>query len=145
MNKIENTAEYVSLGHPDKVADYISSYILDRHLEVDKDTKYAVEVIKKLLPLCPGTVTNINVPRLSFGKPKGVKVVPQSTKGFDEHYVREKTSAGQTIFQLAGGKHRPEEELADTVVLIDGFITVTPLHFDMTDYERMHELEQMKW
>ena len=27
------TAEAVSLGHPDKTADYISSYILDRCLE----------------------------------------------------------------------------------------------------------------
>jgi len=38
------TSEWVSLGHPDKVADYISSYLLDRHLEVDPDTRFAVEV-----------------------------------------------------------------------------------------------------
>lgn len=38
------TSEYVTLGHPDKVADYISSYILDRILEMDKRVRYAVEV-----------------------------------------------------------------------------------------------------
>lgn len=37
-------SEYVSLGHPDKVADYISQYILDRYIEQAPDTKYAVEV-----------------------------------------------------------------------------------------------------
>lgn len=37
-------AEYVSLGHPDKVADYISSFLLDRFIEQDPDTRYAVEV-----------------------------------------------------------------------------------------------------
>ncbi|MCD8208960.1 MAG: methionine adenosyltransferase domain-containing protein [Bacteroidales bacterium] len=37
-------AEYVSLGHPDKIADYISSYILDRYIEKDPSVKYAVEV-----------------------------------------------------------------------------------------------------
>lgn len=37
-------SEYVSLGHPDKVADYISEYILDKYLEKDPNTKYALEV-----------------------------------------------------------------------------------------------------
>lgn len=37
-------SEYVSLGHPDKVADYISQYLLDRYIEKDPDTRYAVEV-----------------------------------------------------------------------------------------------------
>ncbi len=41
------TAEFVSLGHPDKIADYISSYILDRCLEQDRDVRYAVEVMIK--------------------------------------------------------------------------------------------------
>ena len=37
-------SEYVSLGHPDKVADYISQYLLDRYIERDPQTRYAVEV-----------------------------------------------------------------------------------------------------
>lgn len=36
-------SEYVSLGHPDKMADYISSYILDRYIKKDPNTRYAVE------------------------------------------------------------------------------------------------------
>ena len=41
------TSEWVSLGHPDKIADYISSYLLDRHLERDPKTRFAVEVMVK--------------------------------------------------------------------------------------------------
>ena len=41
------TAEAVSLGHPDKTADYISSYILDRIIEQDANVRYAVEVMIK--------------------------------------------------------------------------------------------------
>lgn len=37
-------SEYVSLGHPDKIADYISQYLLDRYIEQDPNTRYAVEV-----------------------------------------------------------------------------------------------------
>lgn len=40
-------SEYVSPGHPDKVADYISEYILDRYVEVDPNVRYAVEVMIK--------------------------------------------------------------------------------------------------
>ena len=40
-------SEYVSPGHPDKVADYISEYILDRYIEKDPETRYAVEVMIK--------------------------------------------------------------------------------------------------
>jgi S-adenosylmethionine synthetase len=41
------TAEFVSLGHPDKTADFISEYILDRLIEQDEHVKYAVEVMIK--------------------------------------------------------------------------------------------------
>ncbi len=37
-------SEFVSLGHPDKVADFISEHILDRYLERDRYVRYAVEV-----------------------------------------------------------------------------------------------------
>jgi len=37
-------SEYVSIGHPDKIADYISEYILDRLIEQDSKTRYALEV-----------------------------------------------------------------------------------------------------
>lgn len=41
------TAEFVSLGHPDKTADYISEYILDRLIEQDPHLRYALEVMIK--------------------------------------------------------------------------------------------------
>ena len=44
---MKRTAEYVSLGHPDKTADYISSYILDFMIAQDPDVKYAVEIMIK--------------------------------------------------------------------------------------------------
>ena len=44
---MQRTAEAVSMGHPDKTADYISSYILDRVITQDPDARYAVEVMIK--------------------------------------------------------------------------------------------------
>ena len=41
------TSEWVSLGHPDKTADFISCFLLDRFLEKDPMTRYALEVMIK--------------------------------------------------------------------------------------------------
>ncbi len=52
------TSEWVSPGHPDKVADFISCYLLDRHLEIDPETRFAVEVqIKDRFVTLGGEVT----------------------------------------------------------------------------------------
>ena len=60
---MQRTAEAVSLGHPDKVADYISSYILDRLIEQDPQVKYAVEVmIKDHTIVLGGEVTTSALP-----------------------------------------------------------------------------------
>ena len=40
-------SEYVSPGHPDKIADGISSYLLDRYLEKDPSVRFAVETVVK--------------------------------------------------------------------------------------------------
>ena len=44
---MKKTAEAVSLGHPDKSSDFISSYILDKLIIQDSHIKYAVEVLFK--------------------------------------------------------------------------------------------------
>lgn len=44
---MNRTAEYVSLGHPDKIADFISSAILDECIKQDENVRYAVEVMVK--------------------------------------------------------------------------------------------------
>ena len=44
---MRTTSEYCSVGHPDRTCDYISSYILDRYLEQDRYTRYALEVQMK--------------------------------------------------------------------------------------------------
>lgn len=41
---MSRTSEFVSLGHPDKIADYISEYILDKLVELDPHVRYALEV-----------------------------------------------------------------------------------------------------
>ncbi|MCD4831788.1 MAG: 5'/3'-nucleotidase SurE [Anaerohalosphaeraceae bacterium] len=114
-------------------------------VDLTSAAKHAGSVLKKLLPPKHSGVVNINIPQLTPGNPKGVKVVPQSTFGFNEHYVKEKSHTGKTQYQLTGGNYLDKDSPADTIALSEGFVTVTALGFDMTDYKNMENLHQIKW
>jgi 5'-nucleotidase len=113
--------------------------------DFEKAAEYCVGVLRKLMPLESGDVININIPQLSRGEPKGVRVVPQSSKGFDEYYIRQTNEQGQTVFQLAGSGHCIDGTPTDTTSLEEGYITVTALAPDMTDHPKTNELKQIKW
>jgi 5'-nucleotidase len=120
---------------------------LDRDEPMDFETaaKYCVEILRKLLPVKSGAVYNINIPRLSMGKPKGIKVVTQSNEGFEEYYIRQTNELGQTVFQLAGTLNHTESEDAentDTNSLAQGYITITALNPDMTEHKKTDELRE---
>ncbi|MGB8226383.1 MAG: 5'/3'-nucleotidase SurE [Sedimentisphaerales bacterium] len=117
----------------------------EEEMDFNIAAKYCVEVINKIGMHSLSGVININIPRLSAGKPKGIKIVPQSTMGFEEYFVKNKNDTGQMLYQLAGGDYRDTNIPSDTLVLADGFITVTALGFDMTDYKNMEKLHQVKW
>jgi 5'-nucleotidase len=108
----------------------------ESHMDFERAAGYGLAVLKKLLPLHSGDVVNVNIPMLSQGEPRGVRVVPQATSGFHEYYVPQKNDGSEAVFQLAGGGHRDEENPADTTALAEGFITVTPLRPDMTDHNK---------
>ena len=128
-----------------KVPAVAMSLSREEHMDYERAAGYCLDTLSKLMPVKKGNVININIPELSKGEPKGVRVVPQSSKGFDEHYIRQKNEQGQTVFLLAGGAHLFDENPTDTTSLAEGYITVTALVPDMTDHRKMHELQKIKW
>jgi len=121
------------------------SLAADDPMDFEAAAQYCMPVLKRLLPLKSGSVININVPQLSQRPPKGIRVVPQSTEGFDEYYITQKDKQGQTVFQLAGGLHRDENTPTDTTSLVEGFITVTALAPDMTNHDQNDKLRAIEW
>lgn len=117
----------------------------EEHMDFEKGARYCVKILKELMPIQKGNVININIPPLSKDEPKGVRVVPQSSTGFDEYYIRQTNEQGQTVFQLAGSGHRIDGKPTDTTSLEEGYITVTALAPDMTDHDKTSELRQIKW
>ena len=119
------------------------SLAAEENMDFEAAAKYCAEILKKLMPIASGDVVNINIPCLSKGKPKGIRVVPQSTEGFDEYYVRLQNEQGQPAFQLAAGAHRHEESPADTTSLADGFITITAFAIGLTDHAKTSRLRKL--
>ncbi|MBQ2884800.1 MAG: methionine adenosyltransferase domain-containing protein [Alphaproteobacteria bacterium] len=80
---MNRTAEYVSLGHPDKIADYISCALLDKCLKKDKNVRYAVEVmVKNNDIILGGEVTgNVNLKTIRPTIKKALREI-----GYDEEY-----------------------------------------------------------
>ena len=59
-------SEYVSSGHPDKVADLIASHLLDEYIKHDPKTRFALEVqLKDHICNLAGEVTSTWVPTIS--------------------------------------------------------------------------------
>lgn len=81
---MQKTAESVSIGHPDKIADYISCFILDRMLEQDKDIKYAVEVmIKNNTIVLGGEISgNVNLDNVHEYVKQAISEI-----GYDDRYA----------------------------------------------------------
>jgi len=117
----------------------------EEQMDFENAAGYCMAILKKLLPIESGDVININIPPLSKSRPKGIKVVPQSTGGLHEYYICQKNEQGQTVFQLAGGGHRPDEIPTDTISLLDGFITITALTPDMTNHKKTERLSRIEW
>jgi 5'-nucleotidase len=124
-----------------KIPAVAMSLAREENMDFEKAAFYCAKILKKLMPIKSGDVININIPALSAGEPKGVKVVPQSTGGLHEYYIAQKDEQSQTLFQLAGGTHRSEISSTDTTALAEGFITITPLVADMTSHSKMADLQ----
>lgn len=87
---------------------------------------------------------NVNVPDLAKGPPRGVKVVPQSMKGFREGWEARKDPRGRTYYWMTGGQETEEAGVdSDVAALADRYVTVTPLRYDLTDHARLDDVRRL--
>ena len=110
------------------------SAALDEPFDLEQAADHAFAVIEQLKDLPDGKVANVNIPQLSKGSPKGLRIVPQSISGFDEFYDQD-SSGELATYRLTGGTHRDERNgfWTDSLALEAGYITVTALRKDLTD------------
>lgn len=91
--------------------------------------KLALWIYKNNLPA--GTFLNVNVPP---GKPKGTRFTRQGTEPIHETFEKRKTPHDRHYYWM-GAKmplHKNDNKI-DTYALKNKYITITPLHSDLTD------------
>ena len=105
----------------------------------DFAVKLAKLVLKNKIP--ENTVLNVNVPA---GEVRGVKVVPLSKARYMERYEKRINPRKKTYYWLTG-EFMEETDVgeSDSKALRDGFISITPLTIDLTDYHFMEQIS--KW
>jgi 5'-nucleotidase len=116
----------------------------------------ALPIIRKLVEagLGAGELVNINIPDLTAGPPKGVRVVPMATRTLKEKFVRHAAPDGRDYYwltsdffwQKAAGFTPSEVPTEDDVDALDArCIAVTPLHFDLTRHDQLARLAEIDW
>jgi len=120
--------------------------------ESTPDVKGAAETAKDIIALIMkkelprGTLLNVNIPNISKDKIKGVKITKQFSGDFDEHYEKRTDPRGIAYYWLAGtGWPKVDVIGTDMHALKDGYISITPLRYDLTDSVFLTEVESWEW
>ena len=107
---------------------------------------WARRVLEPLIeaPFTAGTLVNVNFPALAPEAVKGIRVCRQGIRDYGRLRIIERTDPrGYRYywFGLAPTVETPGH-VTDIEVVADGFVSVTPLHLDLTHEQGLAELER---
>lgn len=88
------------------------------------------------------TLLNVNVP---LGRPRGLKLTRLGVRRYTEGVVPQRDPRGRRIYWIGGGEP-VWEAIPDTDFheVGEGFISVTPLHLDMTEHRVLDDLKRLQ-
>lgn len=92
-------------------------------------------------PLTADTVLNVNVPDLPFSELKGIQVTRLGTRHIAEPTIKALDPRGRKIYWI--GAPGPEQDAGpgtDFYAVNSGYVSITPLHFDLTHHKVLDEL-----
>lgn len=109
-----------------------------------RDFKVSQGIVQKLVSAFESgsipreVMLNVNVPALDEATVKGVRITKQAASRFIEEFVPEKGEGPKRIYTLAGEIEVFDSDgTSDEEAIEEGYISVTPLKLDMTDYDSM--------
>ena len=117
-------------------------------LDFARAAEYARQVIEQILAQNPaaGTLFNVNIPSLDKGPIRGIKCVPQNVVPYSEKYDRRVDPRGRVYFWTTPEFGCPDPHPdSDVTALKDGYITVTPLQFNLTHAGQIERMREWNW
>ena len=108
-------------------------------------THHGADVARRILEMdWPRNVfVNVNFPDVVAASVKGIKVTRQGVRGFGGHIVERTDPRGGTYYWIGytPGEHEFDDE-SDISTVRGGYISVTPLHLDLTHEATRRKLAQ---
>ncbi|NIT14630.1 MAG: 5'/3'-nucleotidase SurE [Candidatus Dadabacteria bacterium] len=98
-------------------------------------------VLKNSLP--SDTLLNVNIPKLELNKIKGIRFTRQGKRIYNDAVVEKIDPRGREYYWIGGDElDSVDMENSDIDALNKGFVSVTPIKLDLTDYEFMNYLNK---
>ena len=117
----------------------LCDYSWDANFEYIKPfiKKIALEVLEKGLP--EGVVLNVNFPKTD--KIKGIKICRQAKAAWEEEFDKRTNPMGKEYYWLTGKfVNHDNGEDTDEWALANDYISIVPVHFDLTAYHAIQQL-----
>lgn len=86
------------------------------------------------------SLLNINLPEGDQQSWKGIRATKLGKSLYDNNYENRKAPFGKDYFWITGTLMYDDEQDTDLRAVADGYVSITPLQSDLTDYERMKSL-----
>lgn len=96
----------------------------------------------------PETLLNVNVPALPEEQLKGWRLTRMGKRHYSEKIVERTDPRGRKYYWIGGDDLGfDQEEGTDCMAIHEGYISVTPLQVDLTNYKFLHEKRALdfKW
>jgi 5'-nucleotidase len=106
----------------------------------------ASEVIHKLMnkELPSHALYNVNIPKVSMAKYKGLKICRQAKAKWKENFVERTDPTGKKYFWLTGEfQNFDKGKDTDVYALDKGYASIVPVQYDLTDHVLFRELSQL--
>ncbi|HEU5249537.1 MAG TPA: 5'/3'-nucleotidase SurE [Thermoanaerobaculia bacterium] len=114
---------------------------IERGFSFDAAAEFASRLARRLLeqPLPPKTLVNVNVPA---GSVRGVRVGRLGTRRYGETVIEKRDPRGRPYYWIGSTLPVGEfEEGTDVTAVAEKFISMTPVHLDLTAYQSMELLQ----
>ncbi|MBU5424790.1 5'/3'-nucleotidase SurE [Tissierella pigra] len=120
----------------------ISAEVKEDTARFDIAAKYVRQILENSMDklLKSNIVLNINIPYKSEEDILGIKVCKIGGPIYD-YYLTEYNEKGEKILRLKGRKDSVAEEDTDRFYLNKGYVTVTPLYYDLTNFKLLEEIK----
>jgi 5'-nucleotidase len=89
------------------------------------------------------TLLNVNLPPIDPGEVRGVRVTRLARRVYTDSLTRATDPNGREYFWIGGGGVEwVGDEGTDFSAVADGYVSVTPLHLDLTNYKLLADVQR---